>query len=326
MQRIFWAPGRVNLIGDHTDYAGGLVLPIAVDLGVRMDVEAADRIELTSGGRSVDVAADGRGDVEGWGRYPAAVATELALLGRAPVGICGTVEADLPIGVGLSSSAALDVAVGLALCAVAEFSLEPMELAGLCRRAELRAVGVPCGILDPAASLLGRDGCALLLDCGSLDYRHVRLPDGLAVVVVDSGERKLEHSGYAERQRELAAGMPARVRHVESENERVRAAVDALERGERSRLGPLFRESHESLRDDYEVSTPELDALVDRAYEAGALAARMTGGGFGGSIVVLVERAGLPTVLDRLGGRAVRASDGAREVTRRRTDFLPGRA
>jgi galactokinase len=326
MQRTFWAPGRVNLIGDHTDYAGGLVLPIAVDLGVRVDVEAADRIELTSGERSVDVAADGSGDVEGWGRYPAAVAAELALLGRAPVGISGTVEADLPIGVGLSSSAALDVAISLALCAVAEFPLEPMELAALCRRAELRAVGVPCGILDPAASLLGRDGCALLLDCESLEYRHVRLPDGLAVVVVDSGERKLEHSGYAERQRELAAGMPARVRHVETENERVRAAVDALERGETSRLGPLFRESHESLRDDYEVSTPELDALVDRAYEAGALAARMTGGGFGGSIVVLVGRAGLPTVLDRLGGRAVRASDGAREVTRRRTDFLPGRA
>jgi galactokinase len=326
MQRSFWAPGRVNLIGDHTDYAGGLVLPIAVDLGVRVDVERAERIELVSGGQSLDVTADGTGDVEGWGRYPAAVAAELADLGRPPVGIRGTVQSDLPIGVGLSSSAALDVAIGLALCAVADFSLGTMELAAACRRAELRAVGVPCGILDPAASLLGREGFALLLDCGSLEYRHVPLPDGLAVVVVDSGERKLEHSGYAERQRQLAEGMPARLRHVETENQRVRDAVDALERGETARLGPLFRASHESLRDDYEVSTPELDALVDRAYDAGALAARMTGGGFGGSIVALVEEQRLAGFLEKLPGRVVRAADGARELTRRRTDFLPGRA
>ena len=219
MQRSFWAPGRVNLIGDHTDYAGGLVLPIAVDLGIRVIVEPAERIVLVSDGHRVDVAADGTGQADDWGRYPAAVAAELTELGRRAVGIEGKIEADLPVGAGLSSSAALEVAIGLALCAVADFGLDRLDLASACRRAELRAVGVPCGIMDQATSLLGRAGTALLLDCGSLEYRHVSLPDGLAVLVVDSGERHtLEHTGYGERQRELAVGMPARVRHVETEN------------------------------------------------------------------------------------------------------------
>ena len=324
--RRFWAPGRVNLIGDHTDYAGGLVLPIAVDLGVEAVVQPAERIVLSSDGETVDLAADGTGEAEGWGRYPAAVAAELALLGRRPVGVHGEVRADLPAGAGLGSSAALEVAVALALCAVAEFALEPLELASACRRAELRAVGVPCGILDQAASLLGRAGAALLLDCTTLEYRHVALPTRLGLVVVDSGQRALAETGYAERQRELASGKPSRVRHVESENRRVQETVAALERGDAGDLGRIFRESHESLRDDYEVSTPELDRLVDRAYSAGAAAARLTGGGFGGSIVVLAERDRTAGLARELGGRIVRASDGARELTPRRTGSRPGRA
>jgi galactokinase len=145
-------------------------------------------------------------------------------------------------------------------------------------------------------------------------------------MVVDSGQRALAETGYAERQRELAAGMPGRVRHVETESRRVRDAVAALERGDTRKLGDILRESHESLRDDYEVSTPELDGLVERAYDAGATAARLTGGGFGGSIVVLAECDRAAALAQELGGRIVRASDGAGELTPRRTGSRPDRA
>jgi galactokinase len=330
MTASFWAPGRVNLIGEHTDYSGGLVLPAAIHLGIELSVRPADRIVLVSDGEAVDVAADGSGAADGWGRYVAAVAAELADLGRPAVGIQGALEADLPRGAGLGSSGALEVALGLALCAAAEFELDPLELALACQRAERRAVGVPSGILDQAASLFGRAGCALLLDCGTYEHRWVELPDELAMLVVDSGERHThEGSGYGDRRRELEAGDPRRVRHVESENERVRDTVAALERGDLHALGPIFAASHASLRDDYEVSTPTLDAVVAAALEAGAIGARMTGGGFGGSIVAVAERgtAGdvLRGTLERAGaqGWIVEAAGGA---TRRRTDSLPGRA
>jgi len=226
------------------------------------------------------------------------VAQELAALGREPIGIEGVVEADLPQGAGLGSSGALEVAVALALCDVAEFELDKLELALACQRAERRAVGVPSGILDQAASLFGREGHALLLNCGTLEHRWVEVPRELAIVVVDSGERHAhEGSGYADRRRELEAGDPRRVRHVERENARVRAAVDALERGHLAALGSLFAASHASLRDDYEVSSPTLDRVVEAALEAGALGARLTGGGFGGSVVVLAEHARADAVL-----------------------------
>jgi len=220
--------------------------------------------------------------------------------------------------------------VALALCAAADFQLDPLELAFACQRAERRAVGVPSGILDQAASLLGREGCALLLDCGSLEHRWVALPEKLAIVVVDSGERHThEGSGYGDRRRELEAGDPRRVRHVATENGRVRAAAAALERGDVRALGDLFAESHASLRDDYEVSTPTLDGVVEAALAAGALGARMTGGGFGGSVVALAERGRAEAVLEGTLARAgaqgwiVRPVGGA---TRRRTDSLPGLA
>src|SRR5262245_586718 len=320
------APGRVNLIGEHTDYADGLVLPIAIDLGIWLDVEPAEAIRLTSGGETVELGPDGAAGAAGWGRYVATVAQELAELGRRAVGIDGAVEATLPQGAGLGSSGAFAVGVSLALCGVAEFELEPLARAQACQRAERRAVGVPSGTPAEAASLLGRAGSALLLDCGSLAHRWVPLPDDIAILVLDSGERHAhEGSGYADRRRELEAGDPRRVRHVETENERVRAAVAALERGDVSALGPLFAASQASLRDDYEVSTPALDALVTATLAAGAFAARMTGGGFGGSIVALAERTGAKDVLARsgAGGWIVESADGA---IRRRTGSTPGRA
>jgi galactokinase len=348
--RRFLAPGRVNLIGEHTDYSGGLVLPAALDLGVTVTAVPADRIRLHSDGdpRPVDVAADGSGPLPtGWGRFVAAVAAQLAALGRPAVGIEGSLSSTVPAGAGLSSSAALEVAVATALCAVADFALEPLVLAAACRNAEEEAVGVPCGILDQAASVLGEQGHAILLDCGSLAHDAVPLPDGLRLLVVDSGERHAhESSGYAERRRELEAGLaelgwpapstldPAeleridgvplrRVRHVVTENARVREAVVALREGDEPRLGTLFRASHESMRDDYEITTPGLDELVDLAYAAGAVAARMTGGGFGGSIVALVhadeaERIATEVVAGFTHGEAVArlcvASAGAREL------------
>jgi galactokinase len=322
--RSFWAPGRVNLIGEYTDLVGGLVLPAAVDLGIRAHVEAAGEIELRSPGYGdVRLAADGTGVAEGWGRYVAAVALELADLGRAPVGLSGELHSTLPAGAGLSSSAALEVVVALALCAVAGFEVEPLDLARAARRAEHRAVGVPSGIMDQAASLLGRDGSALLLDTCTLEHELVPFPDSLALVIVDSGvARSLETSQYGERKRELEEGDPRRLRHVETENERVRAVAAALRADDRRALGELFRAGHESLRVDLEVTIPELDRLVDLAYEHGAVAARMTGGGFGGAIVALVERERADAVAGEIvgaygsRGRAfvTRPSDGAREL------------
>ena len=305
------APGRVNLIGEHTDYSGGLVLPVAIQLGITVAFEPADRLEL---------------DAPGGEPYAAAVWDELAALGRRDVGLRGAVDADLPQGAGLGSSGAFEVAVALALCEVAGFELEPLQLAQACQRAERRAVGVPSGILDQAASLLGRAGQALLLDCGKFEHRWVPLPEDVAILVLDSGERhSLEASGYGDRRRELEDGDPRRVRHVETENARVRAAVAALGRGDVAALGPIFAASHASLRDDYEVSTLALDAVVAAALAAGAFAARMTGGGFGGSIVALADAGRANDVLMGAGvpGWLVRPSDGA---IRRRTGSTPDRA
>jgi galactokinase len=303
--RTFFAPGRVNLIGEYTDLVGGLVLPAAIERGITLTCEPAADVELSS--------RDGRRRLR---RYVDAVEHELAALGRPPIGIHGELTSTLPIGAGLSSSAALEVVVGLALCAVAEFELAPLELAQAMRRAEHRAVGLPSGIMDQAASLLGRRQHALLLDTGTLEHEHVPLPEDIAPVIIDSGVRRtLANTGYATRKRELEQGHPRRMRHIESENLRVRETAAALRRDDRAALGELFRASHDSLRDDLEVSTPQLDDIVDRAYAAGAIAARMTGGGFGGAAVALVagERAD-EFVASFERAFVTRAADGAREI------------
>ena len=314
----------MNLIGEFTDLSGGLVLPVALDLGIRIDCVAAERTLLTSD------AFRGTSDDAGWGRYTGAIEAELADLGRPSVGIEGTVRSTLPVGAGLSSSAALEVAVAIALCAVGDFALERLELARAAQRAEHRAVGVPSGIMDQAASVLGRAGHAILIDTSTLAYEYIPLPPQLALVVVDSGvSRRLESSAYGARRRELEAGEPARVRHVTSENERVSQVAAILREPDQPRLaalGALFAEGHESLRRDFEVTIPELDLLVTLAVEAGALAARMTGGGFGGSIVALVERGEADELAQRVLAEYRRrvgdkgatyicsASDGAREL------------
>jgi galactokinase len=335
------------------------VLPAAIDLGVRIDGAPAELIRLTSrerGGVAL-YAPDGGllGEArQDWSRYVAAVAAELAELGRPPVGLEGEITSTLPIGTGLSSSAALQVAVAVALCAVADFRLEPLELALAARRAEHR-VGVPSGIMDQAASLLGRARHALFLDTDSLAYEHVPLPRELALVVVHSGvSRQHEHSGYRERRQELMTALTAllgrdlreltvaevdelglapvparRLRHVVTENERVRESVRLLRDGSDGsldRLGDVFREGHESLRHDFEATTAELDLLVELAYANGATAARMTGGGFGGSIVALADASEAATFAENVAaaylarsGRdasatVCEASDGAREL------------
>ncbi len=331
-----YAPGRVNLIGDHTDYTGGLVLPMALDMGTTVRFSPAPRTVPTTtmtlrSDADPEPAAIETDVVDptkvqpAWARYVAGIVVELRAAGRDVRGGEGTVATTLPLGAGLSSSAALEVAVALALGATGS----PLEIAELCRRAEQLASGVPCGIMDQLVATAAVERCALLIDCRSLTVDPVRIPAGLEVVVVDSGEhRALVGSPYAERRAdcERAAdligplrdaaledveGIPddrlrRRARHVVTENQRVAEAADALRAADLERFGQLMRESHRSLRDDFEVSTPALDALVDRLNAtAGVFGARLTGAGFGGCAVAVVEPGAVAA------GRHVHASAGA---------------
>ena len=307
-----WAPGRVNLIGDHTDHTGGLALPMAIDLGTTVTGErGGDVVSLASSSEAepalvpLDVGDPGA-VAPGWARYVAGVVAEL----RPSTGFVGTVGSTLPIGAGLSSSASLEVAVALAI----GFHGTPLELAQLCQRAEQRASGVPCGIMDQLTSAAGVEDHALRIDCTTLTVDPVPIPTDLAVVVVDSGEpRALATSAYAERVEACRAAeakigplwqatradvegladptVRRRARHVVSENERVDAFVGALELGDRVELSDAMAGSHASLRDDFEVSTPALDELVENlSTMRGVIGARLTGAGFGGCVVALVER------------------------------------
>ena len=246
------------------------------------------------------------------GDLSGSVSAVVAELGGAVEPGRGVLTSTVPIGAGLSSSAAVHVVLALALG-----DLEGMELALAAQRAEHRALGVPSGILDQAASVLGRDGHAVLLDFDVLAFEHVPVPTGLAIVVVDSGvARRNAETGYAARKRELEEGMPSRLRHIESENRRVLSVATALREGDVDALGALFRAGHESLRDDFEVTTPELDRLVELAYANGAVAARMTGGGFGGAIVALIDEQDAERFRTHMPGASwvTKASAGAREL------------
>jgi galactokinase len=327
-----WAPGRVNLIGDHTDHTGGLVLPMAIDLGTTVTGQrGGEVVELRSSAEPepaiVPLDVDDPSSVEpGWARYVAGVVAEL----RPSGGFRGTVDTTLPVGAGLSSSAALEVAVALAL----GVESTAVELARLCQRAEQRASGVPCGIMDQLASAAGVAGHALRIDCTTLDVRPVPVPDDLEVVVVDSGQRRsLATSAYADRAAACQAAQAVvgplrsatvedlaplgddvlrrRARHVITENARVDQLAAALVAGDRRSLADALAASHASLRDDFEVSTPVMDELVSRLVATpGVIGARLTGGGFGGCVVALTERA---TVLpDELAAWHLSAAGGAR--------------
>lgn len=306
------APGRVNLIGDHTDYMGGLVLPMAIQFGTTVEgVETPGRLTLdstaVSGTIDVDlpVGADAT-EVPSWGRHVTAVARLL----RSTTGLRGSVSTDLPLGAGLSSSAALSVASALALGADHD---DALALARLCQDAEQAATGVPCGIMDQIAVIAARTGHALLIDCSTMRTEQVRLPDEAAWWVLHSGQgRELAGSAYGDRRSEceqavavvgpLSAADPdaiegladetqrRRARHVRSECDRVHDAAAALVRGDLVEVGRLMTDSHRSLRDDFEVSSPALDDTVSSLLATpGVFGARLTGAGFGGCVVALTE-------------------------------------
>ncbi len=311
----FLAPGRVNLIGDHTDYNDGFVLPLAIDRActVRVtpptDGKAVQAVSEQLPGR-VSVGADGTAEpaiVEpAWGRFVAGVVRALTDRGIAVAPADLQVDTTVPVGSGLSSSSALAVALTLAL---GDDALDRVEAARAASAAETLATGVPGGLMDQLASLFGQAGHALLIDCRAMSVTPIAIPSSIAVLVVHSGvPRTLAGSEYATRRAECervaaALGLAAlrdataaqvrdspRARHVVAENERVLATANALPGGDLSVLGPLLLESHASLRDDFGVSTPELDTLVDVLVASGAAGARLTGAGFGGCVVALVQR------------------------------------
>jgi galactokinase len=308
-----FAPGRVNLIGDHTDTSGGVVLPMAIQLGTTVVAECGgvgDPVRVRSDEQDGEASVPLRpgpaaGYEPAWARYVAGVVQQVS----PELGARALVSSTLPSGVGLSSSAALEVSLALAL----GFEGTPLELAQACQRAEQAATGVPSGIMDQLCSAAGVEGHALLIDCYSLEVRPVPVPGQARIVVVDSGQRRtLVGSPYAERVAQVTAAeavvgplrlarpehldaiedhvVRRRARHVVTENARVREAAAALAEGDLFTVGEAMVASHASLRDDFEVSTPRLDDLVDHLIDTpGVWGARVTGAGFGGCVVALCD-------------------------------------
>jgi galactokinase len=355
---VWHAPGRVNLIGEHTDYNDGFVLPFALGLGVRAAASSPGAGASDSAGDllvlyslqepaeriAVPIDSLAPGSVTGWAAYAAGVAWALREAGYPVGGARIAIDSDLPQGAGLSSSAALECAVAVALTGLYGFDMPAQKLAGIARRAENDFVGVPSGIMDQSAALLCRSGHALLLDCRTLATSQIPFDPagaGLELVVLDTRVRHdLTDGAYADRRRscEEAArllGVRAlrdvtdpdaalkrlddpvlrhRARHVITENHRVQAVVGLLRAGAMSEVGALLNASHLSLRDDFEISWPQADVATQAAVAAGALGARMIGGGFGGSVIALVP-----------AGRAGEVAD-AVTVAYSRRGWVPPRA
>ncbi|GAA0929772.1 galactokinase [Nonomuraea longicatena] len=322
---VWHAPGRVNLIGEHTDYNDGFVLPFAVPWGVTAAVSprADGVIRILSAQVPDQPQVYARpSDSEGWTRYAVGV---LALLGDRVRGADIAVDGDVPQGAGLSSSAALEVSVASAVNEVYGLGLTPMEIALLGQKAENDFVGMPCGIMDQAASALSVEGHALFLDCRSLGSRAIPLDlaaQGLGILIIDTrAHHELADGQYAKRRADCESaartlGVPAlrdvtdladalsrlsgderkRTMHVVTENHRVEALVGLLRAGKATEIGSLLNASHLSLRDQFEVTVPELDVAVEAAVRGGARGARMTGGGFGGSVIALVPEGRLSSV------------------------------
>lgn len=324
--RTFRAPGRVNLIGEHTDYNLGFVLPIALDRATYVQTRPAEDGNLS-------VFSEARGETRAWpmaslanesrrghwSDYVLGVARELARAGMAPDSLALSIRSEVPEGSGLSSSAALEVATALALLQGRPFP--KLQLAQLCRRAEVEFVGMPCGIMDQFVSVFGEDHAAIRIDCRSLEHRAVELPANVEILAVNSMvKHELGASAYRTRVDECSAAvacvrafdpevaslrdvtaemlervpMPKtvlrRARHIVTENRRVDLFVAAAGRGDLVRMGELFGQSHLSMAQDYEITCEEVDFLVDvAAGTAGCYGARMTGGGFGGCTVNLVD-------------------------------------
>jgi galactokinase len=331
---VFRAPGRVNLIGEHTDYNDGFVLPAAIDRETVVAIGAAD------GGQVTAIASDFGDDRDSfaldepiahvsadWANYVRGVAQAMLNDGVELSGANLAIAGDVPLGSGLSSSASLEVAVGNALAAAAGHDIDPTRMAKIAQRAENDFVGCACGIMDQLISTRGEAGHALLIDCRSLDCTRVSIPDGVSIIIAHSGVRHAHADGeYNDRraQCETAArhyGVAAlrdldfggleegksglddiayrRARHVVTENARTEAAASALKRGNLQRLGELMEQSHISMRDDFEITVPAVDQLaaIMSAPLNGEGGARMTGGGFGGCVIAVAPDARVAAVV-----------------------------
>lgn len=337
---VFRAPGRVNLIGEHTDYNDGFVMPAAIQFYTWVAIAQREDRRITVRSASFEdslefsLADSGVHSRHHWSDYVRGVAMVLQQLGHELRGADLLIHGEVPIGSGLSSSAALEVSTGLALLAMSGIAVDLKQLALACQKAEIEYAGARVGIMDQFISCLGSKDHALRLDCRSLDYQLIKLPAGVSLVVCNSmvkhdlatGEYNVRRAECEKGVQLLSRSLPGitalrdvtqeqleqhsselppvirqRCRHVVSENARVLEAAAALKSDDLDRVGRLMRESHISLRDDYQVSCPELDTLVELAWEQpGTIGARMTGGGFGGCTVNLVRDGAVAEFRDRV--------------------------